>query len=92
MPFANIVKDGWSKAVIEYYKSLGIEHYDAFVDMIVFDAVIMNTDRHFGNFGFMVNNRLNEICSISAPLFDQDLSLLTYAMDDDLQDWEAYAN
>lgn len=26
-----------------------------------------------------------------APLFDNGLSLLTYAMDDDLQDWETYA-
>ena len=58
--------------------------------MIVFDAVILNTDRHFGNFGFMVYNHLNKICA-PAPLFDHGLSLLTYAMDDDLQDWEKYA-
>ena len=58
--------------------------------MIVFDDVILNTDRHFGNFGFMIDNRTNTICA-PAPLFDHGLSLLTYAMDDDLQDWEAYA-
>lgn len=90
MPIGNIVKDGGIKAVIEYYKSLGGKYYNAFVDMIVFDAVILNTDRHFGNFGFMVDNRTNEICA-PAPLFDHGLSLLTYAMDDDLQDWESYA-
>lgn len=90
MPIGNIVKDGGIKAVIEYYKSLGDKYYDAFVDMIVFDAVILNTDRHFGNFGFMVDNRTNKICA-PAPLFDHGLSLLTYAMDDDLQNWETYA-
>lgn len=90
MPIGNIVKEGGIKAVIEYYKSLGGKYYEAFVDMIVFDAVILNTDRHFGNFGFMVDNRTNRICA-PAPLFDHGLSLLTYAMDDDLQDWEKYA-
>ncbi len=90
MPIGNIVKEGGIKAVIEYYKSLGANYYDAFADMIVFDAVILNTDRHFGNFGFMVDNRTNTICA-PAPLFDHGLSLLTYAMDDDLQDWEKYA-
>ena len=90
MPIGNIVKDGGIKAVIEYYESLGDEYYNSFVDMIVFDAIVLNTDRHFGNFGFMVDNRTNTICA-PAPLFDHGLSLLTYAMDDDLQDWEKYA-
>lgn len=90
MPIGNIVKEGGIRAVIEYYKSLGDKYFNAFVDMIVFDAVILNTDRHFGNFGFMVDNRTNIICA-PAPLFDHGLSLLTYAMDDDLQDWETYA-
>lgn len=89
MPIGNIVKEGGIKAVIEYYKSLGGKYYEAFVDMIVFDAIVLNTDRHFGNFGFMVDNRTNTICA-PAPLFDHGLSLLTYAMDDDLQDWEKY--
>ena len=90
MPVGNIVKEGGIKAVIEYYKSLGGNYLDAFADMIVFDAVILNTDRHFGNFGFMIDNRTNTICA-PAPLFDHGLSLLTYAMDDDLEDWETYA-
>lgn len=90
MPIGSIVKDGGIKAVIEYYKSLGDKYYDAFIDMIIFDAVILNTDRHFGNFGFMVDNQTNQICA-PAPLFDHGLSLLTYAMDDDLENWESYA-
>lgn len=90
MPVGSLVKEGGIKAVIEYYRSLGGKYYDAFVDMIMFDAIILNTDRHFGNFGFMVDNRTNKICA-PAPLFDHGLSLLTYAMDDDLQDWEKYA-
>lgn len=89
MPIGNLVKDG-IKGVIEYYKSLGEEYYESLVDMIVFDALILNTDRHFGNFGLMIDSHANKICGV-APLFDHGLSLLTYAMDDDLLDIETYA-
>ena len=46
--------------------------------MLVFDAVICNTDRHFGNFGFLVDNRTNKIVS-PAPLFDHGNSLFNFA-------------
>ena len=58
--------------------------------MIVFDAVIGNTDRHLGNFGFLVQSGSNRLAG-PAPLFDHGLSLLTYAMEDDLSSWESYA-
>lgn len=37
--------------------------------MVVFDAVIYNTDRHFGNFGVLVDGKTNKIIA-QAPLFD----------------------
>ena len=46
--------------------------------MLVFDAVICNVDRHFGNFGVMVDNRTNTIVS-PAPLFDHGNSLFNFA-------------
>ena len=46
--------------------------------MILLDAVICNTDRHFGNFGFLVDNRTNRIAA-PAPLFDHGNSLFNLA-------------
>lgn len=76
--------------VAKYYRELGDEYYQSFADMIVFDAVVLNTDRHLGNFGLLIDNDSNRICA-PAPLFDHGLSLLTYAMEDDLSSWESYA-
>ena len=46
--------------------------------MFVFDAIVCNTDRHFGNFGFLVDNHTNKIVA-PAPLFDHGNSLFNYA-------------
>lgn len=50
--------------------------------MIVFDALTLNTDRHYGNFGVIVDNKENKIVEF-APLFDHGASLFCYAMDND---------
>jgi hypothetical protein len=57
--------------------------------MLIFDAVICNEDRHFGNFGLLIDNDSNTIVD-TAPIFDNGLSLFNYAMDDDLRDLENY--
>ena len=54
-----------------------------FRKMIVLDSIIMNEDRHFGNFGFIVNNDTFEVLRF-APVFDHNMSLLARAMKDDL--------
>ncbi len=74
---------------VEYLKSLGGDFYDEFADMMIFDAVICNTDRHFGNFG-LVENATNEPIAL-APIFDNGLSLFNYAMEDDLRNIDKYA-
>ena len=51
--------------------------------MIVFDAVIFNTDRHYGNFGFLIDSKTNQILA-PAPLFDHGNALLNFAWGDDL--------
>jgi len=61
-----------------YYKELGPQYEKALRDMIVFDAIVCNTDRHFGNFGFLVDNRTNQIVA-PAPLFDHGNALFNYA-------------
>jgi len=85
-----LVNEGGVKAVLKYYKELGEEYYQNTVDMFVFDALICNTDRHFGNFGVLIDNKTNKIIS-TAPIFDNGLSLFNYAMDDDLKDLKSYA-
>ena len=76
------------KAVREYYETLGKNFVEALNDMLVLDAVIMNTDRHFGNFGFIIDNKTNKIVA-PAPLFDHGNSLLNFAGRDDLESVEA---
>lgn len=88
LPIGRMVTAGGMETVREYYQSLGKEYIDALNAMLVFDAVIFNTDRHFGNFGFMVNNKTNKITA-SAPLFDHGNALFNYAGSDDLETFAA---
>ncbi len=90
MPVGRIVTSGGMKAVREFYENLGEEYVRALDDMLVFDAIICNTDRHFGNFGFLVDNKTNKITA-PAPLFDHGNSLFNYAIYGDLESSEAFA-
>ena len=78
------------KACLDYYKTLGDEFYEQLCSMLVFDALIYNEDRHFGNFGLLRNNHTGEIIA-PAPIFDNGLSLFNYAMPDDFKNLSAYA-
>ncbi len=77
-----IVTSGGMEAVREYYQRLGSKFVKALDDMLLLDALIFNTDRHFGNFGFLVSNKTNKIVA-PAPLFDHGNSLFNYAGKDD---------
>ena len=73
-----LVSKGGMSAVRTYCETLGKQFVDALNEMIVFDAVICNTDRHFGNFGFLVDSHANRIVA-PAPLFDHGNSLFSLA-------------
>ena len=88
LPVGRIITSGGMKAVREYYESLGDDFVKALDDMIVLDALIFNTDRHFGNFGFLIDNNANKIVA-PAPLFDHGNSLFNFAGRDDLTSDEA---
>jgi len=90
IPTGRIVTEGGWAAVINYYKGLGGKYYESLADMLIFDAVICNEDRHFGNFGLIVDNKTNTVTDTS-PIFDNGLSLFNYAMKDDLQNADDYA-
>ena len=88
LPVGRVVTSGGMKAVREYYEKLGQTFVGALNDMLVLDAIIMNTDRHFGNFGFIVDNKTNNIVA-PAPLFDHGNALLNFAGRDDLESEKA---
>ena len=83
VPIGRIVRSGGMPAVREFYKSLGEEFVRALDDMVIFDAVIFNTDRHYGNFGLLIDSKTNRIIA-PAPLFDHGNSLFNFAWGDDL--------
>ena len=84
LPVGRLVTSGGMKAVRAYYEKLGPEFVDALNDMLVFDAIICNTDRHYGNFGFLIDSATNSIAA-PAPLFDHGNSLFNFAGADDLE-------
>ncbi len=59
--------------LLRLYEMFGAE--DALRRMFVLDALILNTDRHLGNFGFLFDNQTMEIQK-PAPVFDHNRSLL----------------
>ena len=89
LPIGHLVSKGGLEAVRAYYEKLGPEFVNALNEMLVFDAVICNTDRHYGNFGFMIDNKTNTIAA-PAPLFDHGNSLFNQAGPEDYESAEAF--
>lgn len=89
VPVGRIVKTGGMQSVRAFYEKLGKEYVKALDDMIVLDALICNTDRHYGNFGFLVDNKTNRIAA-PAPLFDHGNSLYNFAGRDDLDSYDSF--
>ena len=88
----DLVQTGGIDGVHNYLKELGLE--EKFADMIIFDSLIFNTDRHFGNFGVLRDNKTGKILDF-APIFDNGEGLLSKAMPDifdDIQKFKEYIN
>ena len=60
---------------------------NAFNDLMVFDALIMNIDRHLGNFGMIVDNDTGEILR-PAPIFDNGASIFNTICENDFNNIE----
>lgn len=54
-----------------------------YADMMLFDSIIGNRDRHTGNFGMLVNNNTGDVIKL-APIFDNGISMLYGAAMTDL--------
>ena len=59
--------------LLAYFASIG--GGDAFRRMCVLDAVILNPDRHYGNFGVLFDNDTMQVLGM-APVFDNNRALL----------------
>ena len=90
VPVGRILHKTTLKDCLDYYKNLGADFYEQLCSMLVFDALIYNEDRHFGNFGLLRNNHTGEIVA-PAPIFDNGLSLFNFAMPDDISKLSEYA-
>lgn len=64
---------------------------DALRNMLVCDAITFNTDRHFGNFGFMFDTETLELLE-PAPCFDYNLSLFPMEVADAFADVNMFIN
>ena len=63
---------------LEIYREFDCE--DEFRRMVVADCITLNSDRHFGNFGFLVNNDTFERTALN-PCFDFNMAFVPLAVD-----------
>lgn len=90
VPVGCIIKSGGIAACLEFYDQMGTVFSEQIRSMLVFDALIYNEDRHFGNFGVLRDNHTGKIIA-PAPIFDNGLSLFCSAGQEDLAHLEEYA-
>ena len=91
VPMYRLTKEKDINKIGDYLLSLGQDYYDDYIDMLIFDALIYNEDRHLGNFGLLVDSKTNKPIRF-APLFDHGLSLFNFASDDNLKNLKKYAS
>ncbi|OZG59969.1 toxin HipA [Bifidobacterium lemurum] len=72
-------------AMLACAKAISHDEYEAMRTMLVFDALIINQDRHANNHGLLRNNVTGGVLA-PAPLFDHNMSLFKNDM---RTDWEA---
>ena len=90
VPAGWVVREGGIPACLTYYRELGPGFADQLCSMLVFDALIYNEDRHYGNFGLLRDNRTGKFVA-PAPIFDNGISLFCYGMKQDFDTLEDYA-
>lgn len=90
VPIWRVIPHITLKKAIDFYDSLGKEFGEQIRSMLVFDALIYNEDRHFGNFGLLRDNMTGEFIS-PAPMFDHGHSLFSQAAPEKFDNLEAYA-
>ena len=89
MPISGLLKETISRDELMLYDTqhdiASLYGIIPFSDMMVFDALIHNTDRHLNNFGVLIDNESNRILG-PAPLFDHGNSLFYNITNDEYAD------
>lgn len=85
LPLCNAYNPELFEDIPEIFNKLGLR--SEFNDLMVFDALIWNPDRHLNNYGFIVDNQTYKIEGM-APIFDNGEGLLPYyTMDKDIEEY-----
>ena len=90
VPIWRVIPNITIKKALDYYDNLGTEFGQQLRSMLMFDALIYNEDRHFGNFGLLRDNTTGEFIA-PAPMFDHGHSLFSQASPDKFDNLEAYS-
>lgn len=72
---AQAVRDWCRHTGKDFYKWLYTDYKHTFEQMVAIDYIIANTDRHWENWGFLVDNKTNHIIKM-APLYDHNQALI----------------
>ena len=90
VPIWRIIPEINIKKAVDFYDSLGKEFGEQIRSMLIFDALIYNEDRHFGNFGLLRDNMTGEFIA-PAPMFDHGHALFSQASPEKFNDLDSYA-
>lgn len=86
VPQALAFGDTAHTAAVRTYLRWNAEEFERYASMMVFDALICNTDRHLTNFGVLRNSRTGELLR-GAPVFDNGRSLFFNLAFDQVDDF-----
>lgn len=70
--------------VLSYMAAFPDDSEERFREMVVCDAITFNQDRHFGNFGIIIDNDTVTPLRM-APVFDFNLAFLPYVLDSEFE-------
>lgn len=71
--------------IIDTFDSLGLR--EQFDNLMIFDALVYNTDRHLNNYGLLINNDTYQVEGM-APIFDNGCGMLPYyTMDKNIDEY-----
>lgn len=90
VPMYRFIKKPTLRGTAEFLKGISEDCYNEYIDMLIFDSLIYNEDRHYGNFGLLVDNESNKPYAF-APLFDHGISLFNQGMPVDFENLNNYA-
>ena len=87
VPFAVATGKADLPGVLWWCSRLGDECFEQLCDMLVFDALVCNVDRHLTNFGVLRDSATGKALGL-APLFDNGRALFPNVADDDALQFE----